>query len=384
MRISTIDHWLVRVPFSEVIAWGSGTRIGTTRLICRLTTDEGVEGWGETLCLIDAVPAVFREVVAKIGPGYDINNVERLHRHVLGAGYYHHKRAAVMAIAALEMAMWDAKGKAAGLPLWAMWGGRWRDKVAAAAYTFTREPAQLAERLMTFRESGYSSFKVKIGFDAESDIALATIARDTLGDDAHIRLDVNGAWTRATAKRQLERLRPLAPAYVEQPLELDDLVGARALAQNQPLPIALDESAYTLQDVGNIVTNQAAEILLLDPHQAGGLWQVIKAAAIAEAAGIEVGLHSGAELAISQAAYLHLAASIPNMTLAIDTERAYLAGDIAHDPPQLAHGSFAVPEAPGLGVTPDPEMIARYTVDRIEGAYLDPARPDWFPVKPQY
>jgi L-alanine-DL-glutamate epimerase-like enolase superfamily enzyme len=384
MRISTIDQWLVRVPFSEAIAWGSGTRIGTTRLICKLTTDEGIEGWGETLCLIDAVPAVFREVVARIGSGYDVNNVERLHRHVLGAGYYHHKRAAVMAIAALEMAMWDAKGKAAGLPLWAMWGGRWREKVEAAAYTFTRDLAQLAERLTAFKGAGYESFKIKIGFDARSDIDLAETARKVLGDSAHIRLDVNGAWTRATAKRQLERLRPLMPAYVEQPLELDDLQGARMLAQTQPIPIALDESAYTLQDVGNIVTTQAAEILLLDPHQAGGLWQVVKAAAIAEAQGIEVGLHSGAELAISQAAYLHLAASIPNMSLAIDTERAYLSDDIAPDTPHLANGSFTVPDTPGLGITPDPEMIARYEVDRIEGAYLDPARPGWFPVKPQY
>ncbi len=384
MHISTIDHWLVRVPFSEVIAWGSGTRIGTTRLICRLTTDEGIEGWGETLCLIDAVPAVFQEVVAKIGPGYAISDVEKLHRHVLGAGYYHHKRAAVMAIAALEMAMWDAKGTAAGLPLWAMWGGRWRKKVEAAAYTFTRNPAQLAERLAAFKAAGYESFKIKIGFDARSDIELAETARTVLGDGAHIRLDVNGAWTRATAKRQLERLRPLMPAYVEQPLELDDLRGARMLAQTQPIPIALDESAYTLQDVGNIVSTQAAEILLLDPHQAGGLWQVVKAAAIAEAHGIAVGLHSGAELAISQAAYLHLAASIPNMSLAIDTERAYLSADIAPDTPRLEYGSFTVPDTPGLGVTPDPEMIARYAVDRIEGAYLDPARPGWFPVKPLY
>ena len=156
------------------------------------------------------------------------------------------------------------------------------------------------------------------------------------------------------------------------------------LAQTQPIPIALDESAYTLQDVGNIVSTQAAEILLLDPHQAGGLWQVVKAAAIAEAHGIAVGLHSGAELAISQAAYLHLAASIPNMSLAIDTERAYLSADIAPDTPRLEYGSFTVPDTPGLGVTPDPEMIARYAVDRIEGAYLDPARPGWFPVKPLY
>ena len=132
------------------------------------------------------------------------------------------------------------------------------------------------------------------------------------------------------------------------------------------------------------MTARAADYVLLDPHQAGGCWQVIKAAAICEAAGIPVGLHSGAELAPSQAAYLHLAASIPNLTLAIDTERSYLAGDIAPDAPAMADGGFDVPEGPGLGCTPDADLVERYRVPRIEGAYLDPARPGWFPVKPDY
>lgn len=124
--------------------------------------------------------------------------------------------------------------------------------------------------------------------------------------------------------------------------------------------------------------------MLLDPHQAGGLWQTIKAAGICEAFGIPVGLHSGAELALSQAAYVHLAASIPNMSLAIDTERAYLGGDISREPPLLTDGRFALPEAPGLGVEIDEDLVGSYRVDLIEGAYLDMNRPGWFPVKPAY
>src|SRR3569833_2860095 len=115
------------MPFTEDILWGSGRRIGTTRLICKIETDQGIIGWGETISLIAAVPAVVADIVAPLAVGYEVSDVERFHRHVLGAGYYHHKRAAVMAIAALEMAMWDALGKQAGLPLHALWGGRWRN-----------------------------------------------------------------------------------------------------------------------------------------------------------------------------------------------------------------------------------------------------------------
>ena len=156
------------------------------------------------------------------------------------------------------------------------------------------------------------------------------------------------------------------------------------LRQVQNTPIALDESAYTLEDTYGIIHAGAADVVLLDPHEAGGLWQTIKAAGVAEAANIPVTLHSGGELGISQAAYLHLASSIPNMCLAIDTERAYLCDDIVRNPPEIIDGEFSVPDEPGLGVEPQIEQIQKFQVDVIEGAYLDTKNPGWFPTKPSY
>jgi len=382
-RITRVDHWLVRMPFREDILWGSGRRSGATRIVVRLETDAGVTGWGETIALIDTVPAVLREVVAPLAVGYDVADVERFHRNVFGAGYYHHKRAAVMALAAVEMAMWDALGKRLGAPLHAVWGGLWRDRTPASAYLFVNDPKRVAEDARRFLDLGFSTFKVKIGVDRESDITLVEAVRNVIGD-RDLRADVNGAWTPGTARRQLARLAGFDLAYVEQPLELDDLQGHAELRRVLPVPIALDESAYTLADVGNIVRTSAADVVLLDPHEAGGVWPVIKQAAVCESVGIPVTLHSGGELALSQAAYVHLAASIPNMHLAIDTERTYLADDIAPDTPVLRDGAFDVPKGPGLGVTPDEALVEKYAVSRIEGAYLDPARRGWFPMKPAY
>ncbi|WP_176473024.1 mandelate racemase/muconate lactonizing enzyme family protein [Sphingomonas lenta] len=383
MRITAVQHWLVRMPFSEDILWASGRRTGATRLVVRIDTDAGVVGWGETICLIEPVRAVFERVVARLAVGYDVAQVERFGRHVLGAGYYHHKRAAVMAMAAMEMAMWDALGRRAGLPLHALWGGLWRDRVPASAYLFLPTPAECADKAQAFLDRGYGTFKVKIGFDERSDLALLEAVRERVGD-LPLRADVNGAWFVPTAKRQLARMAPLDLAYVEQPLPLDDLPGHAALRAGSSVPIALDESAYTLEDVAAVVRADAADVVLLDPHEAGGLWQTVKSAALCEAANLPVTLHSGAELAISQAAYVHLAASIPNMVLAIDTERAYLADDVAPNAVALRDGAFDVPLEPGLGVDPDIEKLERYRVDAIEGAYLDDARPGWFPTKPQY
>jgi len=289
----------------------------------------------------------------------------------------------VMAMAAVEMAMWDALGRSSGLPLHELWGGAYRQRVEVAAYLFGTDAQALKQSAQRFMDQGYRSFKVKIGMTAESDVSNVTAMREVVGN-LPLRADVNGAWTPGTARRMLEKLKAYDLQYIEQPLELDDLQGHAELRRVQPVPVALDESAYTLADVGNIVRSAAADVILLDPHEIGGLWQTIKAAAIAESVGIPVTLHSGGELGFSQAAYVHLAASIPNMTIAIDSERSYLSDDVVQEPPRLVDGEFCLPLEPGLGVSPDFSRIERYQTPRIEGAYLDASRPGWFSVKPAY
>lgn len=383
LTIASIRRWLVRVPLKNPIVWGSGTRTGVTRVVVELTTTGGITGYGESICLLDAIPAVLDRIVMPIAIGKSVDQAESLYRHVLGAGYYHHKRAAVMAICAVEMAMWDAFGKACGQPLFRLWGGQWRTRIEICAYLLQSDAERCVADALAFRDRGYTTFKLKIGFDEASDITLTRAIRDAIGA-APLRLDVNGAWTPGTARRQLRKLAGFDPCYVEQPLEHDDLEGHALLRQFQSVPIALDESAYTLNDVGNIVRAGAADVILLDPNEAGGLWQTVKAAGVAEAVGIPVTLHCGGELGLSQAAYLHLAASIPNMTLAIDNERDYIAGDIIKDPFVVESGHLDVPLRPGLGVEVDVDLLREFEVSDIKGAYLDPARPGWFPNKPAY
>jgi len=384
LSIVSIRHWLVHIPFSAPIVWASGTRSGPTRLVVEVTTDGGIRGYGETICLLDSIEPVLTKVVMPLAVGKGVDQAEHLVRHVLGAGYYHHKRAAVMALCAVEMAMWDALGKHAGLPLNRLWGGTYRSEIDFAAYLFINDPDRVADAARAFLERGYRSFKLKIGVDEQSDIALTRAVRRAIGASTPLRVDVNGAWTPGTARRQCAKLAEFDLAYVEQPLELDDLAGHADLRRNQSIPIALDESAYTLADVGNIVRMGAADVILLDPHEAGGLWQCVKAAAVAESVGIPVTLHSGGELGISQAAYLHLAASIPNMSISIDTEHDYLGDDVIAPGFAIEGGRLAVPTGPGLGVEVDLAQLDRYRVERIAGAYLDPERPGWFPTKPSY
>jgi L-rhamnonate dehydratase len=384
LTIESIRHWVVFVPLETPISWSSGKRGGSTRLICEVTTRSGIKGYGETICLLDFVPTVFEKVVVPLAIGKSVADVEKLTRHAEGAGYYHHKRALVFALSAVEMAMWDALGKHAKLSVHEMWGGTYRDKADICAYVYITDPEQVAEELIGYREQGFSSFKLKVGLDPEQDVALVAAARRALGPAANLRIDPNGAWTPGTARRMIEKLRPYDLQYLEQPLPVEDIVGLAELRRNSPIPICIDEGAYTLQETMTAIRLGAVDVVLLDPHEAGGLWQCLKTGAVCEAASIHVGMHSGGELGLTLAAYLHLAASMPNATIALDTIYHTHVDDILADRIAFQGGQAAVPTGPGLGVVVDLDKLETYRTDQIRGAYLNSDCPDWFAEKPAY
>jgi glucarate dehydratase len=383
-RITRITPFKVFVPFVHEVEWSAGTRPGITRLVVSVETADGTIGWGETICLLEFIEPVLVKTIIPLTIGEDACDIERLLRKVEGAGYYHHKRAMVMARAAVEMACWDIIGKQANMPLHRLWGGRYRERVPIIGYIQSAQPDDAARQAADFVAKGYGTLKVKLGMGESLDIALVRAVREAAGGDVKIRADVNGAWTIGTAKRQLRKLEPFDLEYIEQPLPLEDLAGHAHLRQVSSIPIALDESAYTLQDVHAIASAQAADVLVLDPHEAGGLIQARKAAAVCEAAGLPVTLHSGGELGLSVSAYLQFAVSVPNLSLAIDLQYPNIAGDILPERHEISEGFMTPTMGPGLGVCPLESALAKHRTERIPNPYLDPTRPDWFTTKPAY
>lgn len=381
--IVKIEHQKVFIPFHKAAEWAAGKRPGTTRLIVQVHTADGTIGVGETICLWEFVEPVLARTIIPLALGEDACDIERLCKKIEGAGFYHHIRALVAALAGFEMALWDIVGKQAGMPLYKLWGGAYRNPVPMIAYLQAKDPQQVADESAAAVANGFDTIKVKIGMSSESDLEIVKAAREA-APRAKLRADVNGAWTIGTAKRMMRKLEQYDLEYVEQPLPLNDLSGHAHLRKLFSTPIALDESAYTMQDVLAIIRADAADVILLDPHQSGGLHRCRKAAALAEAAGIPVTLHSGAELGLSTAAYLHLAASIPNLMLAVDNQQSNLTDDIVDTPHPLERGSIAVPTGVGLGMILNTNKLEKYRAATISQPYLDPDQPDWFPTKPQY
>lgn len=382
--ITRITVAKVFVPFVHEVQWSGGSRPGTTRLVVTLETAGGLVGYGETICLLEFIEPVLVKTIVPLAVGEDACAVERLHRKVEGAGYYHHKRAMVMALAAVEMACWDVIGKAAGLPLHKLWGGPYRTEIPLACYLQSDDPKHVAAEARDSVARGYGTIKLKVGMGEHLDVALVAAVREAVGPGIKLRADANGAWTIGTAKRTLRKLEPYDLEYMEQPLPLEDLAGHAHLRQCSSVPIALDESAYVLQDVHAIVAAQAADVVLIDPHEAGGLQAARKQAAVCEAAGLPVTLHSGGELGLGTAAYLHLASVLPNLTLAIDLQYPNMAGDVIAVPWDHRRGVMRLPTGAGLGVEPDAALVRKYATDAIANPYRDPQRPDWFATKPAY
>ena len=353
-KIVSVSYDKVFVPFHRENYWSAGKRPGTTRLIVQVRTADGTIGYGETICLLEFVEPVLQRTLIPLVIGEDAFNIERLIRKAEGAGYYHHKRALVAALAGLEMALWDIVGKQAGLPLYKLWGGAYRREIPMIAYLMGSDLDALAADAIAYVEQGFGTIKLKIGMDEASDIEVVRAVREAVGPKVKLRADVNGAWTIGTAKRQLKKLEPFDLEYLEQPLPLEDLKGHAYLRTLTTTPIALDESAYTLQDVMAIIRHDAADVVLLDAHEAGGLQQARKAAAVCEAAGIPVALHCGGELGVSTAANLHLATTLPNLLLAIDSQYHNQTDDVIAAPFTYHEGTMSAPDAPGVGVQLDP------------------------------
>ncbi len=348
-RIRSIQVRRVFVPYRHVVEWSAGKRPGTTRLVIEILTEDGVVGLGETICLLEFVEPVLVKTLVPLLVGESVFDIERLTKKAEGAGYYHHKRALVAALAGVEMAMWDAVAKYAGLPLYQLWGGAFRRFVPAVAYLQSSNPELLAAEALQLTKAGFGTIKLKIGMGTESDVEIVRVVRDAVGPKIKLRADVNGAWSIGTAKTQLRKLEQFELEYIEQPLPLEDLDGHAYLRRLSTVPIALDESAYTLQDVYAIVRREAADVILLDAHEAGGLQATRKAAAVAESAGIPVTIHSGSELGISQSANIQLAMNLPNCSIAIDSMYHNQVGEIIRRPHEYHEGGFYAPEGPWLG-----------------------------------
>jgi L-alanine-DL-glutamate epimerase-like enolase superfamily enzyme len=362
MKVVKLSALRVRIPQKPPIApYQNRYRAGTHKesLLVRLETDTGLAGWGET-------PDDW------INRSFEGTPEDRLRSAVLGRDPFDLEAwyAATLQVPALgsylssavEMAFWDLQGQATGLPLYQLLGGAVRKEIELAACMGIRPYEEAKVIARQYVEQGYSTLKTKAGRDAQEDLEMVCGIRDGAGDRLKLRIDPNMGYTPEVAEQLAGDLEKYHLEYLEQPMHSTLLAESARLRRRTRTPLALNESVTTTEVVLQILQLGAADVLLPDTYQCGGILAVKKVAALCEAAQVPCVFHCAHDLGLKTAAMLHVVASTPCFTLANDCTYYGLEDDILTTLHRIDHGRMRVPEGPGLGVTVDETKLARYRV----------------------
>ncbi len=358
-RITAIRTHLMQAGPLGVSGWAADVRASITSgtrnwLFVTIETDAGITGLGEG----SGWPRVVETAVADLAPllvGQDAFATERLSQ-LMAVAMMGHGMSGVVgqgAIAAIDMALWDIKGKALGVPVWQLLGGAVRDRIRC--YTHAATPEQARDAVAR----GYTA--VKTGGVANP-VARARAIRDVIGPDIDLMVDLHGPpWlTLPDAIAICRDLAPLRPLFVEEPLCPENIEGYRALRRAVDVPLAAGERHGGLHGIAPLLFQNLIDVAQPDSGRSGGLTGMRKVAALAEARFATVAPHSGSLGPVAEFAAIHLLAAIPNALILerMDPDWPGRAAVIRGGCPVLRDGHVDLPMAPGLGVAIDLDVVA--------------------------
>lgn len=372
MKVARIDAFPVRYPEPN-----NNDKIRSLTLI-RIEASDGQTGWGEAITGVEetslAVKLIAERRLAPLLLGEDPCEVVRHWGRMRDATYWDGNGGIVtFAISALDMALWDLKGRIEGRSLSEMLGGRRQDRLRACASTIfhTQNLDRLGEEFAGFRDQGYTIVKGGWGHDLDTafgrdearDLAVARAVRRAVGDDIEMIVDVVAlaGWTPEHAIHMARRLDDEVGLYwLEDPLPEQDLDGYRQLRAAVTTRLCTGEKGWTGDHFNRLIDSGALDVIMLDPGKAEGVtgaWNVIRAAA---AAGRAWNAHSWSS-ALNTAASLHLAAASDNVLL---MELKPLPSPMQHElvnrPIGQVEGWVTPPDGPGLGVEVDEAVVRAY------------------------
>lgn len=272
--------------------------------------------------------------------------------------------------AGVETALWDARGKLAGVPIAQLMGRRPRRCVEVNALVVDPEIEAARHAAREAANAGFRAMKLKVGMarSVEEECARVAAVRGAIGPDVALRLDANGAWDVATALRTLRAVAGYDIEYVEQPVPPDDLEAMRRVRELAGVRVAADESVTDVGAARRLLDAGAADVLVIKPLVVGGIGAALDIARLGAERGVAVTVtttfDSGAGIAVA----LHVAALLPEGSPACGLATAHLLeSDLLTAPLMVRGGVMGLPAAPGLGVELDRAALARYAVPSTEG-----------------
>ncbi|MFP4432482.1 MAG: mandelate racemase/muconate lactonizing enzyme family protein [Spirochaetaceae bacterium] len=388
MQIQEIATFVLKMPLGARRFYSSQAAFPERNsFLVRLTTDTGLVGWGEggQYGPAEPVASFVEDVFAPWILGKDPMMVGALwEQNYARTRDFGRKSAAVEAISALDIAMWDLKGQALGVSLSDLAGGRVREEITAYAtgcyYTDQDlyNPSAAAERAAreaeSYAEAGFPAVKIKLGLlSLHHDIARSKAIRDALGAELRVMADANHAYDVPSAKTIGHALGDLGYGWFEEPVVPEDLEGYAELRAGLSIPIAGGECEYTRFGFKELLTRRCCDILQPDISASGGFSEALKIHALASAFGVRIVPHVwGSGIAVATA--LQFLSTLPvepytanplpfesEPVIEFDRNPNALRDDLVDPAPRLVDGRIPVPEGPGLGVKVRDDVLSRYT-----------------------
>jgi muconate cycloisomerase len=370
-HIHSIDAVLVDLPTIRAHKLAMTTMMQQTLVIVRVVCSDGITGIGEATTIgglaygeqsPESIKSAIDCYIAPLLSGVDATRVnvamQRVGAAVQGNSF---------AKSAVEIALLDAHGQRLGLPVHALLGGAVRDALPVLWTLASGDAARDVDEAHALIEARrHNVFKLKIGsHPLAEDIAHVQAIRRGLGDDVMLTVDVNQAWDEPTAVRGIAALEAAGVALIEQPVARRNRRALRRLAERFDVAIMADEAVHDAIDAFDLAAEGAADVYALKISQAGGLWPTLRAAAVADAAG--VGIYGGTLLegSVGSIAAAHVFAACPR--LAWGTELfgpLLLTDDVVVARPEYRDFELQLPQTPGLGVQLDADKFAFYRRDR--------------------
>jgi galactonate dehydratase len=342
-------------------------------LFLKIETDDGVVGWGEPI--VEGRAATVAAAVEELSDylvGQDPRNVEDLWTVMYRGGFYRGGPVSMSALAGIDQALWDIKGKALGVPAYELLGGRVRDRIAVYSWVGGDRPSEAAAAARAAVERGFSAVKmtgteelqyVDSWTKVERCVANVAAVREAVGSGIGIGVDFHGRVHAPMAKVLISELEPFHLMFIEEPVLSEHLDSVLDTLRNTPTPIALGERLFSRWDFRHVLTSGAVDVIQPDPSHSGGITETRKIAAMAEAYDVGLALHCPLG-PIALATCLQLDAGcynafIQEQSLGIHYDVSNDLLDYLVDPSVFAYadGMVTIPSGPGLGIEVNEDYV---------------------------
>jgi muconate cycloisomerase len=365
LLIKRVDAFGLNLPLNKIVLMAGVELSCVENLLIRIEAENGLVGWGEASSAPSHGGASLQDMLASFH--------QEMHDFLIGKNILELSgitqqlnllaKNAKSAVAAVDVALYDLLGKHLGVPVHVLLGGAQRHQVPPLWLIGNSSIEKDLSEAQLKWDHGYRFFKLKLGVKSlDDDIALTIAIREKLGDQLQICADANMGMNLDQANTYVQAVKNTRLAYLEQPLHKKDIQGIQTLAKTSPIPIGLDESVTSTDDI-LAAAKDGVQGVSLKTLKLGGLSGVMGAGHLCHAFKLQINLASKmAETGIGAAALLHLSAALPNVNWGVSPTHLYLKNDVVSHQEQPQNGYFQISSLPGLGIEVNQAVIDQHTV----------------------